>query len=147
MMRQLRHVPQLLLCAAVLLVLALATIAHAQSFLRHFLSVASSTQATLVHAGPTYVSVIHGGNTTAGTVFLKLMNSATLPTCGTTPVVATFPIPPLPASGTAPPLVVAGEPFSFPLGLAFCVTGALPDNDTTTIGTGVVVNFGLSGGF
>lgn len=132
--------------ALLLLVLMLAPRpGHAQSVLKHFLSVGSTTNSTLVHGGPTLVTHIHAGNTTATVYFLKLFAKATAPTCGTDVPVATFPIPPTPASGTAPPLVVAGGALQFPLGVGFCITSGIADNDTGAAAAGIAVNFGLAG--
>lgn len=66
-----------LLVAALALLLLVLLLAprpgHAQSVLKHFLSVGSSTNSTLVHGGPTLVTHIVAGNNTAVLYWLKLI--------------------------------------------------------------------------
>jgi hypothetical protein len=112
--------------------------------LRHYLS-ASGTNSNLVNNGPTLVTHIVAGNSTASTAWLKLYAKKTAPTCGTDAPVATFMLPPTPAGGSGQPLVVAGGAIQFPVGVGFCITGAIADGDTTSVSTGIAVNFGISG--
>lgn len=77
-------------------------------------------QATTVQATPVYV---------------KLYNSASAPTCGAGTPVARFMIPAAATAanggGTNIPIPRVGVEFT--LGIGYCVTGALADNDTTAI--------------
>jgi hypothetical protein len=124
--------------------------AIAQSAPKKFLS-AASTNSTLVMAGVGASGSIGGpagvllktavlGNTTATGYFLKLYNKATAPACGTDLPVQTFPVPP---NQTVP--IDFGNGAIFPLGLGFCLTGAIGDTDNTAAAAGVAINLGISG--
>lgn len=96
----------------------------------------ASTNSTLVYGGGANLNFIVPINTTVTTYFLKLYNKATAPTCGTDTPFMRIPLPP----GIAG-LAINGA--QFPLGIGYCLTGALADNDTTNAATGVVLNFGV----
>jgi hypothetical protein len=117
---------------------------HAQSMRvtpSHYLS-AVSNNSTLVFPGPLLLQWIVAANTNASTIYyLKLYNKATAPTCGTDIPTLNIPIPPNNTGGGTVPIGVEGA--QFPLGLGFCLTGALADNDNSNAATGVALNFGV----
>lgn len=113
--------------------------AFAQSAPVKFLS-GASTNSNLVIAGNVLLKTAVAGNSTATAYFLKLYNKATAPTCGTDVPKWTIP---LPANQTTP--IDAGSGLMFPLGLGFCLTAAIADNDTGSAAAGVAINFGVSG--
>ena len=105
-----------------------------------FLS-AATTNSNLVKAGQTALYNIIAINTTTTIYYLKLYDKATAPTCNSDTVVASYPVP-FGASNAGggfvqPRSVAAG----YLLGLGFCLTGALADNDNTAAATGVAINF------
>ena len=104
-----------------------------------FLS-AASTNSTLIYPSPALLQGIIIGNTTATTYFLKMYNKRTAPVCGTDIPVMRIPIPPNTVGGI---VAVSTDAVVFPLGVGFCLTGALPDADTTVAATGVAMNFNL----
>lgn len=95
----------------------------------HYISAASTNSTSLV-ASASLVYSIQLANTNAAARFLKLYDSATAPTCGTTPKKTVI----VPGSTAG-----AGNNVMFPIGLrfnkgvAFCITGAMADADTTAI--------------
>jgi hypothetical protein len=118
--------------------------AHAQSMRvtpSHFLSTVS-TNSNLVMPGPLLLQWIVAGNTNASTIYyLKLYNKTTAPTCGTDTPALTIPIPPNNTGGGTLPIGIEGA--QFPLGLGFCLTGLIADNDNSPATTGVALNFGV----
>ena len=103
----------------------------------HYLS-AASTNSTLISTGAHSVYNITAVNTTATLYYLKFSDNSAAPTCGTTAVVHTYPIP---ASATGAGLTISiPVGIKFASGLGFCITGAVADNDTTSAATGVVIN-------
>lgn len=104
----------------------------------HSAIAAGTTNATLVQAHP---SEVHGGylhNTAAYAVFLKLYNSATIPTAGAGTPVARFGIPATTAI-TLSALVDEGVTFS--AGLGYTITKLAADADTTVVVAGdLIVN-------
>jgi hypothetical protein len=134
---------------AALIALAWSLPAVAQSAPKKFLSQAT-TNCTLVMVGASgsvggpggvLLKTAMIGNTSTATtaLFLKLYNKATTPGPTDTPV-ATIPVQ---ANQTLP--IDFGNGLIFPLGLGFCLTGAIADNDTTAAAAGVAINFGVSG--
>jgi len=123
---------------AIAAVLASASPALAQSAPKKILSTAS-VNANLVLAGNVLLKAGTASNSTATAYFLKLYNKATQPVCGTDVPVWTIA---LPANQNTP--LNAGDGVTFPLGLGMCLTGAMPDNDTTVAAAGVAVSFGLT---
>jgi hypothetical protein len=109
------------------------------SFPRHYLS-AATTNATLVHTLPTLLKVVLIVNTTAAIYYLKFYNKATAPIPGTDVPLWTMPVPP-----SSPMVVSIDDGLQFNLGLGFCLTGGIADNDATIAATGVVINLGLTG--
>lgn len=124
---------------AAIALLAWSLPASAQSAPKKYLS-AATTNSNLVMTGSVLLKTAVIGNSTATGYFLKLYNKATPPTCGTDTPVQTVPVP---ANQTLP--IDFGNGTIFPLGLGFCLTGAIADNDTTAAAAGVAVNLDLSG--
>jgi hypothetical protein len=101
----------------------------------HYLS-SASTNSTLVKAAAGLIIDGVAQNTGASTVYLKLYDTATAPTCGSGTPVATLAVP----NGGAP--VKFGTPLGlgFVNGIGFCITGAIADADTTSAVVGAVVD-------
>lgn len=94
---------------------------------------AASTNATSVKASAGMLGFIYAVNLTATLRFLKFYNKASAPTVGSDTPIATLPIPANTAgAGFMLPLPDGG--LSFSTGIAYAVTGAYADNDTTAIG-------------
>lgn len=102
---------------------------------RHKKFSAASTNATSVKATAGTLFRIQGHNLSGSDRFLKLYTKATAPTVGTDVPVETY-------------VLKAGQPFSFSFGdigaavatgIAYAITGALADNDTTAIGADEIV--------
>jgi hypothetical protein len=99
------------------------------------------TNSTLVLGRQAYFGGGAVSNTTATVYYFKLYNKATAPVCGTDIPVWTVA---LPASITTT-LPTLSEGVTFGLGVGFCITGALADNDTTNAAVGIVVDLAVSG--
>jgi hypothetical protein len=106
----------------------------------HFLS-AATTNPTNIKPAPGALYSVIAHNTTTTTAYLKFIDKATAPTCGTDPVVQTIPISGTVASTDTIPLAI---PYTFGVnfnaGISFCITGLQADNDTTAVGTGITVS-------
>jgi hypothetical protein len=133
------------------LIVALALVAslgaaHAQSTqaqVYSYLSTASNNSTLIYGAGPARVKWILPVNTNAATIYyLKLYNKATAPVCGTDTPYMRIPLPQNNNGGGALPIGL--DDAAFPLGVGFCLTGGLADNDNTNAATGVVLNFGIA---
>lgn len=103
------------------------------------LSSAATTNATSVKASPGNVFKIVGNNTVASKRYLKLYNKASAPTVGTDTPLETIVIL---ASASFDFSFTAGMYFS--TGIAFAITGAAADADTTTIGAGDIECLNIS---
>ena len=134
------------MAGAAITLLAWSLPALAESAPKKFLS-AATTNSNLVMAGAAGTNVNAGvvlktlvaSNSAATAYFLKLYNKATAPTCGTDMPVQTILLP----SGQTVPLDYGlGE--LYPLGLGFCITGAIGDADTTGAAAGIAINFSVS---
>lgn len=102
--------------------------------------VMTGTASTNVNGGVVLKTLV-ASNSTATAYYLKLYNKGGLaPVCGTDVPVQTIL---LPAGQTVPIDYGLGE--IYPLGLGFCITGAIGDNDTTNAAAGVAVNLSVSG--
>jgi hypothetical protein len=123
--------------------LALQCAVLAQSAPLKWLS-AATTNSTLVKSGNTVLNALVPINTTVALYYLKLYNKATAPTCGTDTPLWTVPIP-FGASNSGSGVALPTGGLQFPLGLGFCLTGGIADNDTTNAATGVAINMGVSG--
>lgn len=94
------------------------------------LSAAATTNATSVKASAGSVFKIVGDNTAAAKKYLKLYNKASAPTVGTdTPVMTIC----LPASAT---FSIDLPALYFATGIAYAITGAAADADTTALSAG-----------
>ena len=106
----------------------------------HYIS-AISTNATLVKNSIGNVYNIIAINATAAVVYLKLYDQATVPVCGTSVPVQTYPVPFGSASsggGLAADFPVGMQ---FYKGIGFCLTGGIADNDNSVATTGVAIDF------
>jgi hypothetical protein len=128
--------------AAAFMLIAMATSAFAQSAPSHFLS-AATTNCTLVQTGKVVLHDLIPVNTTATIYYLKLFDKATTPVAGTDVPAWTIPIPENAAGAGLPIPSTLG--LIFQVGMGFCLTGAIADNDTTVAAPGVAINFGISG--
>ncbi len=101
---------------------------------------AASTNSTSVTATQSTLCSLNVVNTTATLYYLKLYNKATAATCNSDTVLQTIPIP---ASATGAGIAVAIGPFGwdFSLGITFCLTGGIADNDNANAATGVAINY------
>lgn len=129
--------------AALIVALGLPSLALAQSAPLSWLTT-SSLNSTLVKAGNTALNVLVPINTTAALYYLKLYNKATAPTCGTDTPLWRVPIP-FGGSSSGGGVALPTGGLQFPLGLGFCVTGGIADNDTTFAASGIAINMGVSG--
>lgn len=135
--------------AGAMIALCAAAPAFAQSSPKKYLSAAGTNSTLVMAASPAIgtgvnagvlLKTLVGSNSTATAYFLKLYNKASAPTCGTDTPVQTIE---LPAGQTVP--IDYGLGSIYPLGLGFCLTGAIADNDTTAAAAGVAINLGISG--
>lgn len=90
---------------------------------------AASTNATSVKASAGRLYEIRVCNTSAAMKFLKFYNKASAPTVGTDTPVATYPI--APNGGRVDVVSILG--ISFATGIAYAITGAVGDSDTTAV--------------
>lgn len=117
-----------------------ATIANGPAFSVHRLvSAAASTNATSVKATAGRVLMIRGYNAKAAVCYLKLYNKASAPTVGTDIPFMTIP---LKASDV---FNIDFENFglNFSTGIAYAITGAAADADTTALVAADVVGLGV----
>lgn len=92
---------------------------------------AATTNATLVKKGPVKLVSIMAVNVAATVKFLKFYDSNRLPDAGTGTPVRRYAIP---ASTTGLGFVLCPPvPMNFSQGLAFTITGAVADTDTTVL--------------
>jgi len=97
---------------------------------------AATTNATSVKASAGQVYNIQAFNTNASSPrYLKLYNKASAPTVGTDTPIKTILIPPA-SSGV---VIEISNGLAFSTGIAFALTGAMADNDTTAIAANEVV--------
>ena len=100
----------------------------------HVLS-AASTNSTSVKASAGIIYGLTAVNTNATTAYLKLYNIATAPTCNSSAVAYTVPLPQNAVVNITP---VGGIYFSTGIGL--CITGGIADTDNTNATTGIAVS-------
>lgn len=133
------------LYALVALLLLGASPASAQSAPKKYLS-AASTNSTLVRAGRNLLKVVLPINTTATLYYLKFYDKATAPTCGTDVPIFVIPVPTTGTAGQGGGVSLPMDTgLQFNLGVGFCLTGGIADNDTTVAATGVAINLGVTG--
>jgi hypothetical protein len=103
-------------------------------------SAANTTNATSAKASAGEVHQITAYNTTAAVKYLKLYNKASAPTVGTDTPTHTLPIPP---NGSLAVSFPNGGAY-FGTGIAYALTGAAADSDTTALTAGDVVGLTIS---
>ena len=103
------------------------------------LSAAATTNATSVKTSAGDLFVITGRNNKATPVYLKLYNKASAPTVGTDVPVQTHYIP-----ATSNFTVEFANPLYFSTGIAYAITGAAADADTTALVAADVVCMNVS---
>lgn len=96
--------------------------------LTHKKLAANTTNSTSVKGAPGCVYHIVVSNLTASAKFLKLYDKATAPTVGTDTIKATIPVQ---ANNTL--VVDLSEGMNFTAGIAYGLTGAVGDSDTTAL--------------
>lgn len=102
------------------------------------LSSAATTNATSVRAASTDLLRVAGYSARASACFLKIYDKASAPTVGTDTPVLTLYIPPTAAFS------FALDEFYLANGLAYAITGAAADNDTTAVAAGDVLCLNLT---
>jgi hypothetical protein len=102
---------------------------------KHHLKSAATTNATSVKASPGRIHMLNVANLKASALFLKLYNLAVAPTVGTS---VPFMVIPLQANSTLP-IVQTSIGIYFSTGIAYAITGAVADNDTTAVGANEVI--------
>jgi hypothetical protein len=102
----------------------------------HYLSAASTNQINVKASAGTLLNVT-AINTTATVYYLKLHDTASTPTAGTTAVVQCYAIP----ASTSGNGFTISVPMTFSSGIAFTLVGGIADNDTSNAATGVTVDF------
>lgn len=110
------------------------------SAVSRIVSSANSTNATVAKASTGDLFAVQGYNTTASVVYLKLYNKASAPTVGTDTPIKTIPIPP---NAPVPSSCVWANGLYFSTGIAYALTGAAADNDTTAVAAGAIVGLNL----
>lgn len=106
----------------------------------HLISAATTNATNIKNAGGT-LCALSAINTTTTTVYLRLYNLATAPTCSSaTGVVFNFPVQANTVGpGFALPLGAYGS--AFPTGIGFCLTGAGTDTDNSAAVANVYINY------
>jgi len=99
------------------------------------LNSAATTNATSLKASAGEVGMIVAFNTSAAAKFLKFYNKASAPTVGTDTPILTLPIP---ASNNGF-VITPSEGIAFSTGIAFAITGAVADGDTTAVAANDVI--------
>jgi len=105
----------------------------------HLISQASTNSTNIKPAAGQVVTVV-AINTTATIYYLKFYDLAVAPTCNTSTVVLTFPVPfgaTSAGGGLSVPLPQAAQ---FLNGIGICLTGGIADNDNTNAATGVAID-------
>lgn len=103
-------------------------------------SAAASTNATLAKASAGDIFHIEATNTTAALKFLKIYNKASAPTVGTDTPVLTIPLQP----SNVPTVRTFPKGMYFSTGIAYAITGAAADADTTALVAGDVVGVNIA---
>jgi hypothetical protein len=102
-------------------------------------SCGATTNATLVKAGPGDIHTVVATNTTATVKYLKIYNKASAPTVGTDVPVLTVAL----APNNALTFFDLPQGLYCNLGIAFAITGANGDSDTTALTAGDVVGVNI----
>jgi hypothetical protein len=105
----------------------------------HLISAATTNSTSIKGTNGGVISIV-AINTTATIYYLKFYDTAAAPTCNTTAVALTFPIPAT-ASSTGGGLVVSlPQEARFLSGIGICLVGGIADNDNSNAATGVAVD-------
>ncbi len=116
------------------------TLGNGPTLLYHrLLSAAASTNATSVKNGAGRLVKIRGYNAKAALVYLKLYNKASAPTVGTDTPIMTIPL--KASSDFDFDMQVLGANFS--TGIAYALTGAVTDADTTALVAGDILGLNI----
>ncbi len=110
-----------------------------QSQAVHVLSTAS-TNATSVKPAAGQLVAVAAVNTTAALYYLKFYDTVGAPTCNSSTVVLSLPVPFGASSSGGTILLPLPQGLQFLNGIGMCLTGALADNDNTNAATGVAIN-------
>lgn len=110
----------------------------------HILS-AASTNSNLIRAQPSVLYSITAINTSVTLYYLKLYDIAVAPTCASSPVSLTFPVPFGAANAGGGLSVNPAGGWRFFSGVGMCLTGGIADNDNTAAAAGVAIAFGVRG--
>lgn len=112
----------------------------------HLIS-AASTNATSIKGtagfsvgGAGQVVTIVAINTTATVYYLKFYDTAATPTCNSTPVSLTLPIPATSSSTGGGFVVSLPQAAQYLNGIGICLTGGIADNDNSNAATGVAID-------
>lgn len=108
----------------------------------HILS-AASTNSTLVRSQPSLLYSIVAINTTTTLYYLKFYDIAVAPTCASTPVVLTIPVPFGAANAGGGVSIQPPAGFRFFNGVGICLTGAIGDTDNTVAAAGVAIDLAV----
>ena len=114
--------------------------AFAQQTQPYHLISANSDNASSVKGAAGQVATFVALNTTATIYYLKFYDTASTPTCGTTPVKLTFPIPATASSNGGGFVIPLPQAVSFLQGIGMCLVGGINDSDDTSAATGVAVD-------
>lgn len=126
--------------AAVALLTCISVAALAQISTPFHLLSAASTNATSIKGSNGQIVSVVAINTSVSLVYLKFYDIAATPTCNSTAVKLSFPVPF--GSGNSGGGFVAEMPqaVQFLNGIGMCLTGGIADNDNTNAVTGIAVN-------
>ena len=107
-----------------------ATIANGPAFsVARLVAAAATTNATSVKGSAGRVAKIRGYNAKASVVYLKLYNKASAPTVGTDTPFITIPL----KASDVLDIDYGNFGLNFSTGIAYAITGAAADNDTTAL--------------
>ncbi len=105
----------------------------------HLIS-AATTNSTSIKGTPGQIISIVAINTSLSVVYLKLYDLAAAPTCNSSTVKLTFPVP-FGSSNSGGGFVVSlPQAAQFLNGIGMCLTGGINDNDNTAAVTGIAVD-------
>lgn len=117
-----------------------ATIANGPAFsVARLVAAAATTNATSVKGSAGRVAKIRGHNAKASVVYLKLYNKATAPTVGVDTPFITIPLKASDVFG----IDYGNFGLNFSTGIAYAITGAAADNDTTALVANDVVGMSI----
>lgn len=103
-------------------------------------SSAAGTNATVAKGGAGDLFAIQAYNTTASVIYLKLYNKAAAPTVGTDTPIKTIAIAPSASLATS---ATWANGLYFSTGIAYALTAAAADSDTSAIAAGAIVGLNL----